>query len=324
MIPTNFKRRAALTIMAPLMFAGCAAAQAQVDAAPPAVAVETAPTTDAAQETASNTRQAKPALWVVKDEDTTIYLFGTIHLLPKDVVWFQQPVQDALASSDALVLEIIEPTMGEALQLMNKYGNATDGILLRDRLDTETRANYEMQMKAAGLPAAAFDTRQPWLAQLTLYGMILITDGWDPTSGAESVLTKAAKDANKPILELENADEQFAILSGSSMDDQVKALADTVNKPDEVKGLMASILQHWMAGDPDSLAFAMEESMGEGSEFEAELLTKRNAKWTIWLDSRMDQPGTIFVAVGAAHLAGRNSVQSMLAKEGYVAERVVY
>ena len=313
---SKFKRRAALAILAPLLFAGCAAAQSQVEAAPPAVQAVTEP--------APAVRQAKPALWVVKDDDTTIYLFGTIHLLPKDVVWFQQPVKDALASSDALVLEIIEPSMGQAMQLMNKYGNATDGILLRDRLDTETRANYETQMKAAGLPVAAFDTRQPWLAQLTLYAMILMKDGWDPASGAESVLTKAAKAANKPILELENADEQFAILSSASMDDQVKTLADTVNKPDEVKGLMAGILVHWMAGDPDALGLAMEQSMGEGSAFEAELLTKRNANWTVWLDKRMDEPGTIFVAVGAAHLAGRNSVQSMLAKEGHFAQRMVY
>ncbi len=324
MLQSNFKRRVLMVMAAPLLFTGCASAQTQAETAPAAVAVETPPAADTTNETAPAVRQAKPALWVVKDADTTIYLFGTIHLLPKDVVWFQQPVQDALAGSDALVLEIIEPSMGEAMRMMNKYGNAADGIALRDRLDPETRANYEAQMQANGLPVAAFDNRQPWLAQITLYGVILMKGGWDPASGAESVLTKAARAANKPILELETADEQFAILSGASIADQVQMLAETVNKPDELVSLMDNMMTQWLAGDADALGLVMEESMGEGSAFEAELLTKRNANWTVWLDKRMDEPGTIFVAVGAAHLAGRNSVQTMLAKEGHTAERVVY
>jgi hypothetical protein len=46
------------------------------------------------------------------------------------------------------------------------------------------------------------------------------------------------------------------------------------------------------------------------------LLTNRNANWVRWIKARMDKPGTVFMAVGAAHLVGKDSVQTQLAKEG--------
>ena len=269
-------------------------------------------------------REAKPALFVLKDEDTTIYLFGTIHLLPKDVSWFQGPVKSAFDSSDALVLEVIEPNMGEMMRLMNTYGRASDGTKLTDRLNTETRANYEAEMKKLGLPLAALEGKLPWLAYITIYGVQLINSGWDANSGVEKVLTTAAKADKKAILSLETVDEQFAILSGFSIDDQIAMLSQTVNEPQKGIDELNILLNHWMAGDVVAIGQVMTEGFGEAKEVEQQLLIKRNANWTIWLDKKMDAPGTYFVAVGAAHLAGDNSVQAMLANEGQVATRVAY
>ena len=51
---------------------------------------------------------ADPALWVVRDEDTTIYLFGTIHVLRPGVTWFDDGIKAAFDASDELVTEIPE------------------------------------------------------------------------------------------------------------------------------------------------------------------------------------------------------------------------
>src|SRR5689334_2652763 len=51
---------------------------------------------------------ARPALWKVEDADTTIYLFGTIHLLPKGLRWFAGPIETAFNSSDEFVSELGE------------------------------------------------------------------------------------------------------------------------------------------------------------------------------------------------------------------------
>lgn len=52
------------------------------------------------------------------------------------------------------------------------------------------------------------------------------------------------------------------------------------------------------------------------------LLVKRNRAWAAWLDTRLETPGTVMVAVGAGHFAGPGSVQEMLAERDLVLERV--
>lgn len=300
----------------PLAFTACSA---QDNAAPQATpAALEAPAAIAAP----TVREAKPALWVIKDADTTIYLFGTVHILPKDVQWFDGTVKQAFDSSDALVLEMTEPNMGEMMQLMNKYGNATDGVKLSDRMDEATRTNYQNTMTSMGLPVMAFEGKKPWLAYITIYALQLMQSGWDENSGAENILTAAAKEQGKPILALESAEEQFAIISGISIEDQLAMLGQVVNDPDGSARELGVLLDHWMAGDDTAIGLVMAESLSQSKAVEHDLLTKRNANWTVWLDKKMDEPGTYFVAVGAAHLAGDNSVQLMLAEQGLIAERV--
>ena len=50
------------------------------------------------------TVQARPALWVAKDKDTTIYLFGTIHLLKPNLVWFEGPIRKAFDDAGQVVV----------------------------------------------------------------------------------------------------------------------------------------------------------------------------------------------------------------------------
>ena len=54
------------------------------------------------------------------------------------------------------------------------------------------------------------------------------------------------------------------------------------------------------------------------------LVARRNTRWADWVEARMAQPGTVFVAVGAGHLAGKGSVQALLGEKGLTVERVAY
>src|SRR3546814_19941607 len=80
----------------------------------------------------------------------------------------------------------------------------------------------------------------------------------------------------------------------------------------------------WAKGDPDGLAIAMNESLAATPELAKTLLWDRNARWADQLKARMDEPGTVFVAVGAGHLAGERSVQDYLKARGLTVERVEY
>jgi uncharacterized protein YbaP (TraB family) len=52
------------------------------------------------------------------------------------------------------------------------------------------------------------------------------------------------------------------------------------------------------------------------------MFVERNARWAGWIANRLKTPGTVFVAVGAGHLSGPDSVQSQLAAIGVKSARI--
>jgi uncharacterized protein YbaP (TraB family) len=87
---------------------------------------------------------------------------------------------------------------------------------------------------------------------------------------------------------------------------------------------MSGMVDDWTRGDPEALAREMNDELKSSPEVAKVLLTNRNRTWAGWIKQRMAMPGTVFVAVGAGHLAGPESVQANLAKLGVKATRVRY
>src|SRR5919107_205715 len=52
---------------------------------------------------------AEPAMFVVRDADTTVYIFGTFHALDGRAQWFGERVRDAFEQSNELVLDTLVP-----------------------------------------------------------------------------------------------------------------------------------------------------------------------------------------------------------------------
>jgi len=148
--------------------------------------------------------------------------------------------------------------------------------------------------------------------------------GYDPQSGAERTITDAAKAANKELVGLETAEQQLGYFDTMPADLQVKYLVSTVNEYKNVGPLLDKMVAKWSAGDPDGLGATMNEEMRKTPEIGKLLLTDRNVRWADWISARMAKPGTVFVAVGAGHLAGPDSVQAYLAKHNLKAERIQY
>ncbi len=279
--------------------------------------------TFAAQRPGLAVTDADPALWLLSDDDTKIYLFGTVHYLPPRLGWFDEAVSDAFTASDTLVLELIAPPPRELYSLMLELGHANDGISLRDRLDAETRAQYEAVMAELGQRRAAFDDYEPWFAFMTLYQLLAQETGLDAKQGAEQALSAAAEAQGKTQVGLETAREQLKIFDDLSEQEGLDLLKSIVADPNGVKTQIGQIVQYWTAGDADGLDRYLTETT-EDSESERALIGRRNANWVEWIAARMDQPGTVFLAVGAAHLSGPNNVRALLNARGYTIERIDY
>lgn len=267
---------------------------------------------------------ADPALWVVRDSDTTVYLFGTIHVLKPGLTWFDEAVRQAFDRSGEVVLELVMPEPAAMQALVTARGVTAEGPTLTEQLPEGKRAAYIKALTDQGLPATAFDRMRPWFAATNLSLLPLMKLGYDPANGPETVIADAAKAAGKPVSGLETAEQQIGYFAGLSEPAQVQFLTSTVDEVPKVGETMATMVADWADGKPDALAKQMNDSLKDSPEVAKVLLTDRNARWAEWVKARLARPGTVFVAVGAGHLAGAQSVLAVLERGGVKVRRVRY
>lgn len=262
-----------------------------------------------------------PAMWKVADEDTTIYLFGTVHVLPKDVEWYDTTIDTALQSADVIVTEIPMDASADAAmqQLSMQKGMLPAGTTLRSLLNAEQTTAFTAAMGKIGIPPEAFDPYKPWMAGLTFTVLPLMQQGFSPESGVEKVLLSKAP--GKETGALETIEFQLGIFDGMDQEAQIKFMLEAADGMDEAAPMLNRMVAEWVKGDAEQLAAVMNEGLTDPAVAEA-LLYSRNANWAEWIDARMDMPGTVFIAVGAGHLAGAKSVQDMLAERGITVTRV--
>jgi uncharacterized protein len=265
---------------------------------------------------------AHPAMWVVKDSDTTIYLFGTMHAVKPNVTWFSKNVKRAYDASPEVVLELVEPEPKAMQAAIMQLGTDPKGLPLTKKLGTETAALYEKTMKDLGVPSAALEQFQPWFAAATLSQVAIQKAGYDLESGVEKTLFTAIKRDGKIAVGLETIEQQLGYFASLPQPLQIAFLKETIRVLPETSVMAEKMMTSWAKGDPDALAQQLNESMATMPELTKILLTDRNERWAAWIKDRMAKPGTVFVAVGGGHLAGKDSVQSFLKTLKIKAKRI--
>jgi uncharacterized protein len=264
---------------------------------------------------------ATPALWKIADKDTTIYLFGTIHVLPKGIDWFGGKVADAFAASGSLVTEIVGQDEAAMQGLIVSLAMLPEGTTLRDQLSGEERANLESALGAYNIQPAILDRFEPWYAAVALSSLPLTQQGYLHENGVESKLEAEAIKRRLPHTGLETIEFQLGLYDAFPADLQRQYLGEVIGQLPTIQRDINAMVDAWRTGDSETLARLVNPTASD-TLFADTLLTGRNRTWARWLDERLDQPGTVFVAVGAAHLVGEGSLQEQLAARGIATTRV--
>lgn len=264
-----------------------------------------------------------PALWVVKDADSTLYLFGSVHVLRPTTGWASPRVQAAFDSASDIWFEISNPDDQAAIMpLIQQYGLSPE-TPLSSRLTPDENAELDAAAQALGASGAQLQPMRPWLAALTLSVAPLVKAGYDPKSGVELVLKARAEAAGKPIHGFETIDKQVGILAGLPDDVQLVFLRETLKDYENAATKLDEMVSAWARGDVDVLARVMVEEMKDASPaLYQSILVDRNTDWANQIQTMLQGSGTAFIAVGAGHLAGDDSVQAILAKRGVTVEAV--
>jgi uncharacterized protein YbaP (TraB family) len=266
---------------------------------------------------------ADPALWVVRDADTTIYLFGTVHLLKPGTGWFDEAVRKAFDRSDQLVLELVNPGDEAMAALMTELG-ATNAPPLSSQLPPETGRKLEAALASLGEQPRALERDKPWYAAVILSVLPLDKLGYDAKDGPEKVLADAAAKAGKPVIGLETAREQLGYLDALSPAAQRALLETAIDEVPTAGASLEQTIQAWGEGDVTTLGSVLNDELKSSPELKAAMLVTRNRRWADWIAARMRQPGTLFIAVGAGHLTGPDALQWDLLRRGLTVKRIVY
>jgi uncharacterized protein YbaP (TraB family) len=239
----------------------------------------------------------EPALFVVQDADTTVYIFGTFHALDGRTQWFGDRLRDALEQSDELVLETIIPA---------KSSNA--------------------QQPTPGFRPPSVTPSASFLATTRMAINAGRSQGMQVDNGADMILRHVAEAEGKPVEGLETLQLQIDMFNRMppAPAPQAKGRAATAS-PAQINGLskaMAEMQSAWKRGDQSVFVRMLGQLKTASPDTYRMMFTERNARWADWVRARMQTPGTVFIAVGAGHLAGPDSLLVGLAARGMPSRRV--
>lgn len=267
---------------------------------------------------------ADPALWTAKSPTATIYLFGTVHVLPDGAQWRYPALDKALAASGKLYVEEDDDDPVTMQLLVLQYGMDLQHPL-SGKLDAAARARLDAAAKAAGVAggSATLDAMRPWLAALTISVAPIVKAGYDPKSGADKQLERAFRAAGKPVGAFETAEQQIRLFADLSPALQLDLLRNALDDYAEGPAQIGKLIGYWQSGNVAAIAENVNGGMRRHyPELYQVLLVDRNRAWAKRIKALLEGRGTIFVAVGAGHLAGPDNVLVQLRKLGIATERV--
>ena len=248
-----------------------------------------------------------PAMWTLSDEDTTIHLFGTVHLLRPDLEWRSDVIDAAISGADTIVFEV-DMKSEEAQRAVGRdflsRGMFQDGRTLKGVLSDTDEAVVAGAFDSLGVPIDAMNSFEPWMASVNLGVMKLMNA------------------AGKSFAYLETISQQTDAFDLLPEDEQITMLYETAVLLDESPRMLDLLVDEWAEGDVSGISSLVASPDGVGftdAAYQA-LLVKRNQNWVPQIEAMLDAPGSVFIAVGAGHLAGPDSVITMLRDKGYTIE----
>ena len=262
----------------------------------------------------------KLPLWKVTGENSTAYLFGSIHFAREDMYPLDPAVTTEFDESDTLVIEIditkIDPT--EMQQLVMSEGTYGAGEILSAQLSEDELSRLKSFIAERSFPFPLFDRFRPWLAAMMVTILEVQRLGFKTDLGIDMHFLKRAHEIEKPIYALESVDFQIRLLSGFSDEMHRLFLTQTIEQMAEIPKMVDELVAVWKSGDADALDRLLVQPQKNDERmvplFE-KLLRDRNFTMTDKIRELMTSGGTWFVVVGAGHIIGKDGLVDLFERD---------
>jgi uncharacterized protein YbaP (TraB family) len=261
-----------------------------------------------------------PALWKIEKDGLSAHVFGTIHVLPRDVAWETEAMRSVMAGSDRLVLEAtgLDDTAGSQA-IFARLGQSPGLPPIAERVPPAQRPALEALIRRGGLSETALSSYESWAAAMLVS---TVTQGELHLSGAEGVepaLTEEFRHAGKAVEGLETIEQQLSLFDRLPETTQRRFLSETVGQAKDARAQFDRMMTAWLKGDMAAISRDFIAEIAPEPELVGPLLTDRNHAWA---DKVAAMKGRPFIAVGAAHLAGPDNLITLLQQRGFRVTRV--
>jgi uncharacterized protein YbaP (TraB family) len=265
---------------------------------------------------------ADPALWEVKGRVNTVYLFGSVHLLPEGGFTVRGALSEALDEAERVCLELDPDAQSDAEKTSITLARAIDpeGRNLFDLLGDDADRVRE-RAGAAGVDLEPFAAFEPWFAGVTVTVMALQSHGFDVEHGVEQIIGAAANEAGKDSCGLETFDGQLGLLDSLPAELQKEVLLQAIDEADDVEAIIGPMLDAWREGDESGLEDSLDEDFEDYPELAEALIFKRNRNWAAQVGKMLEGGDDVLLVVGAMHLVGPRGLPALLEKRGFSVDR---
>ena len=260
--------------------------------------------------------QAAPKMWQITDNDSTVTLYPTVHLLPEKMQWQTPELKRVINNAQEVWFEVIPDELDQQNMstLLAKHGYQAGS--LGDSLAPGLLKKLTAYLAVNNIALTQVQTMQPWLLALTIMNIELQRNGWSAENGVEAVLRPMTQ--NKTVKGLETASFQITLFSTMSDAQQAMFLESTLDDTQDGAELLRDIANAWSKGDLSQLdSLLIQETKTLYPQIYDLIFTQRNLKWVAIIEQELAKSGTDFFAVGAGHLVGSDSVVQLLRDKGY-------
>jgi hypothetical protein len=283
-------------------------------------------TAESAAAPAEAKRGEGPAIWRVSDEDSTIYLFGTFHILPSSATWTTAAFDAAMKETPATMTEVDTKSaeaQAKMAALVQQLGLNPPGVTLSKTLGEARAKRFAAIVGEYGARMEELEPLKPWLAMISLSVLIMQKEGFNADSGAETTILARAASEGDAVSHLESAEYQIRALASLDEDEILADFDSSLDQLAEFDQFAGRVLSAWRTGDvvaleKETLAPMRDTAPGAFKT----LITDRNRNWAREIERIMAGDDDVFIAVGAGHLVGEDSVVDLLEDKGLAVRRV--
>jgi uncharacterized protein YbaP (TraB family) len=264
--------------------------------------------------------QAHPALWTVHGKHSTVYLFGSIHLLPPNLSWRDARIDKAIRSAGTFIFETALDS-DAATRYFAANGSLPPGQSLKALLPAASQADLDADMALVNLPEAHFDTRRPWVVSVVLETVRATESGASPLSGVDVTIVADAQSRGKPLRYLETFEQQMALLAPADPALELQTFEAFLKEFRSEGHELPDIIAAWSSGDQEKLAALSLADMASDPATQKRLVDDRNKAWVAPITHMLDdESGTFMVTVGALHMLGPAGLPALLRAKGYTVD----